>query len=212
MLAGMGLACRRGERLVFSDVDLELAQGELLLLRGPNGSGKSTLLRLVAGLIAPARGVLLWQSRAIRDADAYRVELAYLGHADATKPELTPAEDLRFWSAMRGRSGKDGPIAAILARLGLEALADLPCRLLSAGQRRRVAFARVAASGARLWLLDEPFNALDESSVATVLAFLVEHRAAGGLAIMAAHGAQPVSPSQELDLGKTDEPFLEEVE
>jgi heme exporter protein A len=212
LLAGIGLACRRGERLVFTDLDFQLGSGELLLLQGPNGSGKSTLLRLIAGLIPPAHGVLMWQGTPISDTEAYRAELAYLGHADAIKPELTPAEDLRFWLAMRGLRNGDGRLPAVLARLGLDAFADLPCRLLSAGQRRRVAFARVAVSCARLWLLDEPFNALDESALAAALALLAEHRTAGGLVVMAAHGPPAVSPSQEIDLSQAAVSSLEEIE
>ena len=201
LLAGYGLACRRGERLIFASLDLEVAAGELVLLRGPNGSGKSTLLRLIAGLLAAERGVLMWQGRAIHHAETYQAELAYLGHGDAAKPELTPREDVRFWLALRGARGRAGDVAeGALLRFGLEALADLPCRLLSAGQRRRLALARVLASGARLWLLDEPFNALDEGAIGAVQAMVAEHRAAGGLVVMAAHGAAPVAPSQELDL------------
>jgi heme exporter protein A len=202
MLAGKGLACRRGDRLVFSGLDLELSEGELLLLRGPNGSGKSTLLRLIAGLIQPEHGELIWQGAPIAHED-YRAEIAFLGHLDATKPELTPREDLRFWLDVRGgqlRAKKSADTA--LVHLGLELLADIPCRFLSAGQRRRLALARIAASGARLWLLDEPFNALDEPAVLAVLAMLSSHRASGGLVVMAAHGtALGLSPSQELVLG-----------
>jgi heme exporter protein A len=212
MLAGIGLACRRGERLVFRGIDLELGAGELLLLRGANGSGKSTLLRLIAGLIPPSDGLLLWQGKAIGDAEAYRAELAYLGHADAIKPELSPSEDLRFWLEMRGLRQEDERIAVALARLGLEDLGRLPCRLLSQGQRRRVALSRIAVSGARLWLLDEPFNGLDEISVAALTALIAEHRAAGGLVIMAAHGAPPVPASQEIDLSQAAVSSLEEIE
>ncbi len=202
MLAGNGLACRRGERLVFSDLDLVLSEGELLLVRGPNGSGKSTLLRLIAGLVQPERGVLTWQGAPIGE-EGYRAEISYLGHLDATKPELTAREDLQFWLDLRGGQMRaKEPADAALAHLGLELLADLPCRLLSAGQRRRLALARIAASGARLWLLDEPFNLLDEPAVLAVLAMLSSHRASGGLAVMAAHGtALEVAPSRELVLG-----------
>jgi heme exporter protein A len=212
LLTGIGLSCHRGERLVFRGIDLKMAAGELLLLRGANGSGKSTLLRLIAGLIPPTDGLLLWQGKPIHDAEVYRSDLAYLGHADAIKAELSPAEDLRFWLEMRGLSDGEGRISAALTRLGLEALSDLPCRLLSAGQRRRVAIARVAVSDARLWLLDEPFTALDEGSVAALATLIAEHRATGGLVIMAAHGAQPVPASQELDLSQAALSLLEEVE
>ncbi|HXV22775.1 MAG TPA: cytochrome c biogenesis heme-transporting ATPase CcmA [Alphaproteobacteria bacterium] len=201
MLSGKGLACRRGERLVFSDLDFELAEGELLLLRGANGSGKSTLLRLIAGLIQPERGVLSWQGAPITKED-YRAKLAYLGHLDATKPELTPREDLCFWLGVRGKIRAQQAADLTLAHLGLEGLADLPCRLLSAGQRRRLALARILASGAKLWLLDEPFTALDEPAILAVRTMLSQHRASSGLAVMAAHGAAlELAPSLELVLG-----------
>ena len=203
ILAGRALDCRRGERIVFSGLDFDLAAGELLLLRGPNGSGKTSLLRLIAGLIAPERGTLTWRGAPIADPEIFRAELAYLGHADAAKPELTVREDLLFWLRMRGRrAGAEGAAASALSRFGLTALADLPCRLLSAGQRRRLALARIAASGATLWLLDEPFNALDESALAAAAEVIGAHLAAGGLAVMAAHGSSlPHAPARVLDLG-----------
>ena len=198
-LAARQLACRRGDRLVFSGLDFEVRPGELLLLRGPNGSGKSTLLRLLAGLIPPERGWLSWNGAPIGDPEAWRAEIAYLGHLDAAKPELTPREDLRFWTRMRGARTDRG---VALDRLGLTPLADLPCRMLSAGQRRRLALARIAASGAQLWLLDEPFNALDDAAARMFAALLAEHRARGGLALLAAHGPMlEAEPSRELDLG-----------
>lgn len=212
MLVGRSLACRRGERLVFTNLDLEVSVGELLLLRGPNGSGKSTLLRLIAGLIPPERGDVLWQGRRIEDPEVFRASLAYLGHGDGAKPELTPREDLCFWLALRSFApgAASERTSAALARLGLETLADLPCRLLSAGQRRRLALARIAASGAKLWLLDEPFNALDETAIQAVQTMLAEHRATGGLVAMAAHGTVPVSPSRELDLARVGAAAMEE--
>ncbi len=202
VLTGRGLACRRGERLVFGDLDFSLAGGELLILRGPNGSGKSTLLRLIAGLVPAEQGSLTWRAAPIDDGEAFRAELAYLGHLDATKPELSPREDLRFWLALRGAEHADRAAAAALALLGLERLADLPCRMLSAGQRRRLALARIAAASARIWLLDEPFTALDDASLDAAHELIAGHRAAGGLVMMAAHGrANHMVPSGEIDLG-----------
>jgi heme exporter protein A len=204
ILAGRALDCRRGERIVFSGLDFDLAAGELLLLRGPNGSGKTSLLRLIAGLIAPERGMLTWRGAPIADPEVFRAELAYLGHADAAKPELTVREDLVFWQRMRCRSaGAEGAARSALEPFGLTELADLPCRLLTAGQRRRLALARIAASGATLWLLDEPFNALDESALAAAAKVIGAHLAAGGLAVMAAHGSSlPLAPARVLDLGR----------
>ena len=206
MLAGRKLACRRGERIVFSGLDFEVAAGELLLLRGPNGSGKSSLLRLIAGLIRPERGTLTWRGAAISDPEVFRAELAYLGHADAAKAELTPREDLGFWLRMRSRGAGIDERAAAVACLCIAALADLPYRLLSAGQRRSLALARIAVSGATLWLLDEPFNALDDKAIGLAAEVIAEHVSAGGLAVMAAHGAPlPVAPSQVLDLERLGE-------
>jgi heme exporter protein A len=199
-LAACGLACRRGERLVFAGLDFDLRAGELLVLRGPNGSGKSSLLRLVAGLIPLERGTVAWNGVELADAEDWHAHIAYLGHADAAKPELTAREDLRFWLALRG---VPGDVGLALERLGLTALADLPCRMLSAGQRRRLALARVVGSGARLWLLDEPFNALDEAASSALRAVLSEHRARGGMALIAAHGpVQGSGPTAEIDLGR----------
>ena len=196
-LTARGLALRRGERLVLSGLEFELAAGELLLLRGPNGSGKSSLLRLVAGLLPPDQGSLSWNGAPLPDAETWHDLVAYLGHADAAKPELTPREDLRFWMSLRGACGGE----TALQRMGLAPLADLPCRMLSAGQRRRLALARIAASGAQLWLLDEPFNALDEAALRAVRDMLAEHRTEGGMVLLAAHGAAlDCAPSRELDL------------
>lgn len=205
MLEGRGLACRRGDRLLFAGLDFQLRAGQLLLLRGPNGSGKSSLLRLIAGLIPPASGSLSWDGAPIPDADSWGALIAYLGHLDGCKSELTLREDLRFWLGWRGLGrGAEDAAEIALARLGLDRIADLPCRLLSAGQRRRLALARVAVSGARLWLLDEPFTALDEAGVEIAHGMIAGHCAAGGLAVVAAHGALPgFAPAQLLELGRT---------
>jgi heme exporter protein A len=205
VLAARGLACRRGERLVFAGLDFALRSGGVLLLRGPNGSGKSSLLRLIAGLLPAERGVLHWRGAPLPDPEAWRAEIAYLGHLDAAKAELTPREDLRFWLALRGVPA--GRVETALERLGLSGLADLPCRMLSQGQRRRLALARIAAAGARIWLLDEPFNALDDASRDAVEALLEDHGRRGGLALVAAHGAGPrAAGMQELDLGRIAAP------
>jgi heme exporter protein A len=207
-LTARGLALRRGERLVFSGLDFELAAGELLLLRGPNGSGKSSLLRLVAGLLPPDQGSLSWSGAPLPDGESWHDLVGYLGHADAAKAELTPREDLRFWMSLRGAGGGE----TALERMGLAAVADLPCRMLSAGQRRRLALARIAATGTQLWLLDEPFNALDDAALRAIGAVLAEHRAEGGMVLLAGHGAAlDCAPSRELDLAHQFEKAGEEA-
>jgi heme exporter protein A len=193
-LVAEGLACRRGERLVFAGLDCRVAAGGALLLTGSNGSGKSSLLRLLATLLSPAAGRLLWGGVPLREAPSYRAALHYVGHLDTTKPALTPRETLGFWAALRGTPADGGGAAAIeraLAAFGLAAVADWPCRWLSAGQRRRLALARLIASPAPIWLLDEPAAALDSDGEARLAAAIGEHRRAGGLVVLATH--QPVA-------------------
>jgi heme exporter protein A len=188
LFAGHALACRRGERLVFTGLSFRVAAGAALLLRGPNGSGKSSLLRCMAGLLAPVAGAQTWNDQPIAlDADAHRARLRYLGHQDAIKPALTVLENLALWQQLHGRHDVVA-IGGALAGLGLDHLAELPARLLSAGQRRRVALARLLASPASLWLLDEPTTALDDDGVERFARMVSDHRAAGGLVVLSSHG------------------------
>ena len=195
--AGRGLACRRGERLVFAGLAFTLPPGGALALTGPNGSGKSSLLRLMAGLTPPEAGVLGWDGTSVReDPAAHRARLHFIGHHDAVKPVLTVAETLAFWAGMRGGQA----VAPALERFGLAALADWPCRLLSAGQRRRLALARLVASPAPLWLLDEPLTGLDSDAVADLAAAIAAHRAAGGLVVYSTHAPLPLEAVAILSL------------
>src|ERR1700722_3882640 len=141
---GRALACRRGERLIFRGLDFTLPPGGALVLIGPNGSGKSSLLRLMAGLTPAETGQLSWGGEVIgEDPGAHRARLHFVSHSDALKPVLTARETLAFWTAMRG---VDADIAAALAQFGLPNAADLPCRYLSAGQKRRLALSRLVAA------------------------------------------------------------------
>ena len=183
-LAGVALACRRGERLVFARLDFAVAPGGALILVGPNGSGKSSLLRLMAGLTPPQEGRLLWDgTEIVEDRAAHRARLHFIGHADALKATFTAAETLEFWAGMRG----GGAVAAALDRFRLSRHGSTPCRLLSAGQRRRLALARLVASPAALWLLDEPLTGLDDEAVADLEDAIAEHRAAGGRVALSTH-------------------------
>jgi heme exporter protein A len=187
-LVAEGLACRRGERLVFAGLDCRLPAGGALVLTGSNGSGKSSLLRLFATLLVPAAGRLLWGRRPImQDAPRYRGFIHYVGHLDATKPALSPREMLRFWAALRGSAAS--AIEPALAAFGLGEIADRPCRWLSAGQRRRLTLARLVAAPAPIWLLDEPNAALDGDGEARLAALIAEHRATGGRVAIATHQA-----------------------
>ncbi len=197
MLEAEGLAAFRGERLVFSGLSLRVAAGGALLLVGPNGSGKSTLLRLLAGLVRAEAGRLAWRGEdAFDDPVAHAGRVAYLGHLDALKPGLTTRENLRFWG---GRAA----VAAALETMGLAALADLPARMLSAGQRRRLALARLAMSAAPIWLLDEPTLGLDFASVARLGEVLAAHRARGGVVVAATHLALPLEGAAEFSMAET---------
>ena len=185
-LVAEGLACRRGERLVFAGLECCLPAGGALVLNGSNGSGKSSLLRLFATLLTPAAGRLLWGGvPVLRDAARYRARIHYVGHHDATKPALNPREMLGFWAALRGSATPE--IEPALAAFALGAVADRPCRWLSAGQRRRLALARLVAAPAPIWLLDEPNAALDEGGAARLQTLIAQHRAAGGRVAIATH-------------------------
>ncbi len=189
------VAAFRGEKLVLEGVSFRLAAGGALLLRGPNGAGKSTLLRVIAGFIPLAAGGLLWRGEdALADFSAHARRIAYLGHQDAVKPGLTVAENLLF-AASRG-----GDLGAALAAVHLAPLADLPARFLSAGQRRRLAIARLTLAGAPLWLLDEPGNGLDDTALATLGALSDAHRAAGGMVIAATHHDLPFLDAAVIEL------------
>lgn len=193
------LACQRGERLLFRDLDFTLAGGQALLLRGPNGSGKSSLLRLVAGLLPIDAGALTWRGQDVAALGAaYRAELAFLGHLDALKPQLSLRENLQFWADLTGATR---PIDEVLAEVGLERNADLPAQILSAGQRRRFGLARLLLRPVPIWLLDEPTTALDRDGQALVLGLIERHLAGGGLAVISSHDVLPIGNSIALDLG-----------
>ncbi len=197
MLTADGVAVFRGERLVFRDLSVTVPFGGALVLAGPNGSGKSTLLRLLAGLVRPAAGRVLWQDGdAFADLTEHARRVAYVGHQDAVKPGLTVAENLRFAAAVRGR-----PIGPALASMALQALADLPARMLSAGQKRRLALSRLLLSAAPLWLLDEPTLGLDAAAIERFGGVLAAHRASGGIVVAATHVPLPLDGGAELRLG-----------
>ena len=177
----------RGERHVLKGVSIEVLPGELLHVTGPNGTGKTTLLRVVTGLLRPESGAVSWQGAAIvATRSSYQQALAYASHEPALKSDLTALENLRFMVGLRRRTTQRELLAS-LERTGVAGCADLPARNLSAGQRRRVAMARVLACRAPLWLLDEPYANLDTAGSSVLSQLLEEHVAAGGLALVVAH-------------------------
>jgi heme exporter protein A len=193
------LACRRGERLIFRGLSRTLPPGGALVLTGANGSGKSSLLRVLATLLAPAAGRLLWAGAPVAaDPARYRAQLHYIGHLDAIRPALGVRETISFWAGLRGVSSPR--LDSALATFALEPLADWPCRYLSAGQRRRLALARLVATPASLWLLDEPTAALDADAEQRLIEALARHRAAGGRVVIATHQPLPLADAQILAL------------
>ncbi len=183
-----GLACLRGERIVFADLDLRVPAGGAVLLTGPNGSGKSTLLRLLAGLLAPIAGTVAWEGEPVADApDRHRGRVAYVGHLDAVKPAMTVRESVAFWAGLSADAVADATVETALRAMDIVHLADVPGRLLSAGQKRRTNLARLFATGRPLWLLDEPTVALDRASVARLEAGIAAHRATGGIVLASTH-------------------------
>jgi len=202
-LRGDGLTCRRGGRTVFAKLHFTLKNGDALVLRGPNGSGKTTLLRLMAGFVRPKVGFLTWNNVEIRaEAELFTRNLRFIGHLDAVKPGLTVSENLGFWHDLWCENPTETPISDALKAFGLTHLTDYPARLLSAGQRHRLALARVLIGTAPLWLLDEPANALDDAAIAALSTAIAVHRSKGGMVVLAGHGAVPVSGGQELFLDR----------
>jgi heme exporter protein A len=198
MFCGHQLLCRRGGRVVFRGLDFAVAPGGALILRGANGAGKSSLLRIMAGLISPLDGRLSWDGRTI-DSEEHRARLRYIGHLDGLKPALTPKEDLDFWARFEG--GAPHAAGQALDQFGLAGVAENPIRFLSAGQRRRVALARLLLSERALWLLDEPTLALDDSALAILSAVIAAHRARHGILIVATHGAMALPGASTIELG-----------
>lgn len=186
LIEGRELGAVRGERMLFRDVSIQASAGELILLRGANGSGKTTLLRQLAGLSEPQAGTVEhWTMH------------HWIGHTNGLKAHETPQSHLRHWSRVWG---SDADIDTVLDDLGMTRPADVPCRLLSAGQKRRTALARLQLQDRKLWLLDEPFNALDTNGQAHLTRMIETHRASGGAVIAALHGEAPVAASREVAL------------
>jgi heme exporter protein A len=192
----LDLACIRGDRAIFAGLSFSVPAGGALLLTGANGAGKSSLLRVLAGLLPAAGGEVLLEGTPSRtDPAGHALRLRYISSQDALKPALTVAENLAFYAALWG-----GDVPPALEALGLSPLASLPGRVLSTGQRRRLALARLALAPARLWLLDEPSLGLDAASVSRLGMLMARHRDAGGAILAATHLPLPLPDARELKL------------
>lgn len=194
------LACERDERFLFSQLNASFYAGQVVQILGPNGSGKTTLLRILAGVSNDFYGDILWQSQPLSDvAWEYANDLLYLGHLPGIKKSLTPLENLRWYAAVQGGVA-DADLIKALAQVQLAGFEDTPCYRLSAGQLRRVALARLGFSRATVWVLDEPFTALDKSGVSELEARLTAHAAGGGLVLVTSHQDINVPDLQALNL------------
>lgn len=202
MLRAQSLQCVRDDRCLFSELSFSVAAGEVASIEGRNGSGKTSLLRILCGIRLPDAGAVYWENTEIgRLGPGYHVHVGYIGHADGVKLDLTPRENLVF-AASLGSWRESAGIEDVLERVGLYALEDVPTRVLSAGQKRRLALARLLATSADLWVLDEPLSSLDRAGIALFETLLHEHLAHGGLAVMTTHHRLPLEDAtvQRLDL------------
>ena len=201
MLRVVNLSCSKGERILFSGVQAELKPGEILHVRGENGVGKTSLLRMVVGLSTPAAGEILWNDVPIsRCRESYLENLLFLGHHSALKADLTATENLRFSSSIDGMALTEGAVTAVLGQFGLKGREQFPIEWLSAGQKRRVLLARLSLRSAKLWVLDEPFNALDINATEFLLQMISDHLAADGMVLMTSHQSLALSNVRVLSL------------
>ena len=193
MLEVSNLECIRGDRRLFAGMSFSVKPGELLHVQGANGSGKTSLLRMVCGLVAPAQGDICWGGENIRILrEDYFREMTYLGHLSGIKEDLTALENLRILMGLAGDEASEETLVAALDQMGLAGREDLPAKVLSQGQKRRVALARLVLCGlalykTRLWILDEPFTALDVAAIAVVQALLSQHLHNGGMIVLTTH-------------------------
>ena len=194
MLQTIDLECTRGERLLFRQLNFEVAPATCLHIAGENGSGKTSLLRILCGLLSPTAGAVHWQGQSIRKLrEDYWQQLSYVGHLNGVKDDLTALENVRYATVVAGRTAPEGRARDALAALGLEGFEASQARFLSQGQKRRVALARLfLAEAAKLWILDEPFTALDVRGVAVLSDLIGRHTGSGGIVVLTTHQEVPL--------------------
>ena len=205
MLEARNLACQRGDRVLFSGLSFTLSAGELLQVAGPNGSGKTSLLKILCGISSPVEGEVRWAGEnARRQGEAFRENLLYLGHHNAVKEDLTALENLQIAARLADAPLGEDQARDALDRIGLVGREFLPAKVLSQGQKRRVALARLLVSRAPLWILDEPLTALDVKAIDLIQSRLAEHLATQGMVVITTH--QPIEvpgiTPRRLELGK----------
>ncbi|TAJ78710.1 MAG: cytochrome c biogenesis heme-transporting ATPase CcmA [Gallionellaceae bacterium] len=188
MLEVSNLACVRGDHQLFSGLNFSLGGGELMQVQGENGSGKTTLLRTLCGFMRPASGEIRWRGEDVRKlGEEFNAEMIYLGHLNAVKDELNALENLRIGTGLAGCAVDEKDALAALRRMGLRRREHLPVKVLSQGQRRRVALSRLLVGNAHLWILDEPLTALDVGAAGLMQELIGEHLSKGGMAIFTTH-------------------------
>jgi heme exporter protein A len=202
LLQTIDLCCERDDRLLIKDLGLVIEAGRIYQLEGPNGSGKTTLLRVLCGLSSRYRGQILWGGKAIGKVRAdYLSQLLFIGHNSGIKAALTPRENLRWYAAIK--AVQPVTIDQALQRVGLRGYEDSPCFSLSAGQQRRVALARLFLQQAQLWVLDEPFTAIDKKGVSELEGWIGEHAGGGGSVLLTTHHELTIKqPIEKISLGE----------
>ena len=201
LLEARDLTCIRGQRALFEGLSFGISSGECLHVSGENGVGKTSLLRLLSGLSRPEMGEVLWGGKSIvSDSASYRHQLLYMGHRDALKEDLTSLENLEMYAVLDDVALSQENALATLWRFGLRGREDLPVSCLSAGQKRRVLMARMITRQAKIWILDEPFNALDSNAVQILQKLIEEHIDAGGIVILTSHQALVIEGLRVLKL------------
>lgn len=212
MLKVNNLQCDRGDRALFTGISFELQKHQLMRIEGLNGSGKTTLLRTLCGLFEPEEGEILWDGTSIKKQDdSYRKNLFYLGHQNAIKMDLSVLENLRFNCKMAGESPTDEELLNALNTIGLFAYEDIPTRQLSQGQKRRVSLARLLVTDTSLWILDEPFVALDMAAVELLQKIIADHVNNGGMVILTTHQEVPLTSGKAISIN-LDQLNRQEVE
>jgi heme exporter protein A len=206
MLEALDLECTRGERVLFSGLAMRIEPGTLLRVAGPNGTGKTSLLRMLCGLLQPTQGEIRWRGESIRSLrEEYWRELAYVGHLNGVKDDLTAAENLRASAGIAALDADEAAVRAALDAVGLAGFEDSLARFLSQGQKRRIALARLFLSGGvPLWILDEPFTALDARGVASLSALVAKHLGGGNIVVLTTHQEVPIDAArvETIELGQ----------
>ena len=209
MLRVSQLQCRRGDRLLFSGLDFSVRGGDVLHVLGPNGAGKTTLLRSLCGLFRPDAGEIRWMDRLVsQDMEGFRRDVLFFGHLNGIKGELTGVENLSVAGMLAGRRWPKEALWGALAAMGLAGFEDWPTKFLSQGQKKRVALARLPLTDAKLWILDEPFTALDTEAVALLRQCIAEHVRKSGMVVLTTHQEAPLTegPIRRLELGRAGGP------